>query len=148
MRLPFLLATVVLLALPSHAAEDPVAVRKALMQSVGASAAVSSGLMKEEIPYAPALGKAAIAAIAATAAAYGDYFPEGTENDPRSAAAPTVWSDRAGFEAEIAKLQAAIGAASEGAGREGFAELADFSAAIQPVLGTCRACHETYQVRR
>jgi cytochrome c556 len=135
------------ITIPAIAAQDPVAVRKALMQNVGAAAAVTGGVMKGEIEYSPVVGKAAIAAIAASAAAYGDFFPEGSDSDERSVAHPRIWEDRAGFEAELAKLQTAIDSAVEVAGRDGPPDAATFTAAMEPVLGTCRSCHENFRTR-
>ncbi len=148
--LPIGFAALVALCHPAFAQDDAVAVRKALMDSVAASAAVSGGVMKGEIDYVPAIGKAAIEAINATAQSYGFFFPEGTdgETDSRSTASPKIWTDRAGFDAEIAKLQAAVGAAREAGGKDGPADAAAFAAAIEPVLGTCRSCHEGYRIKR
>lgn len=140
-------AALAIIALPAMANDDPVAVRKALMQNVAAAAGVTGGVMKEEIAYSPVIGKAAIAAIAASAAAYGDYFPEGSDADERSVAAPLIWEDRAAFETELDKLQTAIAGAVEVAGRDGPPDAASFTAAMQPVLGTCRSCHETFRTR-
>ena len=67
------------------AADDPIAVRKALMQGVGGAAGTAGGMMKGEIPYNPVVAKGAIAAINASASAFGDYFPEGTADDERTA---------------------------------------------------------------
>lgn len=145
-RLSIVLGALVAFTLPGIAAEDPVGVRKALMQNVGSAAAVSVGMMRNEIPYSPVVGKAAIASINATAAAYADYFPEGSDMDERSTAHPRVWDDREGFLAELAKLQEAVATATEAAGKDGPADLAAFTGAIQPVLETCRGCHETYRV--
>lgn len=146
-RLFILCGVLVALGLPAIAVDDVVAARKALMSSVGAAAGVSAGVMRGEIDYAPAIGLAAIAAINATATVYGDFFPEGSDGDERSTAAAAVWTDRAGFEAELAKLQADAAAAREAAGREGPPDAEAFAALIQPVLGTCRSCHEGYRVQ-
>jgi cytochrome c556 len=135
------------ITIPAIAAQDPVAVRKALMQNVGAAAAVTGGVMKGELDYSPVVGKAAIAAIAASAAAYGDFFPEGSGADERSEAHPRIWEDRPAFEAELAKLQTAIAAAVEVAGRDGPPDAATFTDAMEPVLGTCRSCHESFRTR-
>ena len=51
-------------ATAAFAADDPIAVRKSLMQANGAAAGLSAGMMKKEIDYSPAAGKAAIAAQA------------------------------------------------------------------------------------
>jgi cytochrome c556 len=138
------------LAAPALAADDAVAVRKALMSSVGAAAAVAGGVLKGEVPYAPVVGKATIAAIYATSQAYPDFFPAGTDSasDDRSAASIKIWEDAAGFAAQIEKFQAAVAAANEAAGRDGPADQAAFGAAMGPVFDTCQSCHEGFRVQR
>lgn len=149
-RLPVLIATLAALAVPAltspvFAADDPVAVRERLMESNAAAAAVSAGIMKDEIPYNPAVGKAAIQTFAATAAAFGSFFPEGSTAD--STASPKIWEDAAGWQAALGKFSAAAEAAVAASGRSGPADKAAFVAAVTPVLGTCNSCHETYRVR-
>ena len=61
--------------------------------------------MKDELAYSPVVGKAVIAAFNATAAAFGDFFPEGSADPARSDASPKIWEDTAGFQAELAKFQ-------------------------------------------
>jgi cytochrome c556 len=135
-------------ALPSVAADDPIAVRKALMASVGASAGVAGGLMKNEIPYNPAVAKAAIASINATANAYGDFFPDGSQTGGNTEASPKIWEDAAGFQAALAKFKGATAAAVEAAGKDGPADLAAFQAAIGPVFDNCKGCHEVFRVMK
>ncbi len=137
-----------MLTQPALSAEDPVATRKALMQNNGAAAALAGGMMKGEIAYSPAAGKAAIAAINATAVTMGDYFPGGSDTDPSTTASPKIWEDMAGFQEEVASLQAATAAALEVSGKAGPADLAAFQEAMGPILGTCRACHEGYRVQK
>jgi cytochrome c556 len=120
--------------------------RQAIMSSVGAAAGLGGGLMKGEIAYSPAAGKAAIAAMRAASLTFGDYFPDGS-NTGDTEAAPAIWDNRAGFDAEIAKFAAATGTAMEAAGRAGPADLDAFKAAMGPVFGTCKSCHEGFRVK-
>ena len=144
-KLPLLIGALAALAIPAFAAEDPIAVRQALMDNNGGAAGVSGAIMKDEIAYAPVVGKAALLAFSATAKAYGDFFPEGTLDPARSAASPKIWEDMAGFQAELAKFQAAAAAGVEAAGKDGPADKAAFAAAVQPVLQSCKSCHEGYR---
>ena len=74
------------------------------------------------------------------AAAIPGMFPAGSEGGE---ALPTVWSDRAGFEAEAAKYKAAADrlAAAAGAG-----DKAAFAAAFGEVRASCASCHAAYKV--
>ena len=68
-------------------------------------------------------------------------FPAGT-NLPTSRALPTVWSDRAGFEARAAAYFAAIQALAQAAqSGDRAAFLTQWAAA----RATCSACHDTYK---
>ena len=135
--LPILIGALAL-ATPGLAADDPIAVRQALMDNNGAAAAVAGGILKDEIPYNPAVAKGVIFALDATAPAYGSFFPEGSVDPARSHASPKIWEDAAGFQAELGKFQAATAAAVAAAGKEGPADKAAFAAAMQPIFGSCK----------
>ena len=81
-RLAFLLAAALpvagLAGLPAGAAEDPIAARETVMEATGAAAGLGGGMLKGELPYSPAAGLAVLSTFAATAATFGDYFPEGS----------------------------------------------------------------------
>lgn len=134
-------------ATAAFAADDPIAVRKALMQSNGAAAGLAAGMMKKEIDYSPAAGKAAIAALHATAEAYGDFFPEGSDMGADTRAAAAIWENPEGWQAELDKFKSVSMAAMEASGRAGPADLEAFQAAVGPILGTCKSCHEKFQTR-
>lgn len=127
-----------------QAADDPISVRKAIMASVGASAGLGGGMMKGNVAYTPAAGKAAIATMWAASLTFGDFFPDGSNaGDTRAAAA--IWGDAAGFQGEIAKFAAATEKAAAASGKDGPADLEAFKAAFGPVLGTCKSCHQGYR---
>jgi cytochrome c556 len=145
--LPVALGILALTALAGHAAEDPIAARKAIMDSNGAAAAVAAGMLKGQIPYSPVVAKSVFAALNSTAHTFGDYFPEGSEDPAKSSAAPKIWEDRPAFEAALGKFSADIAAAMQASGKDGPADQAAFQAAIEPVLGNCRSCHEDFRLK-
>ena len=128
------------------AADDPVATRIALMDANGAATALAGGMLKQQVPYSPAAGKASIMAWHAVAVAAGTFFPPGSEGTGHSKASPKIWEDRAGFEADLAKFQEATDAAVKAAGKDGPPDLASFQKLAQPVMSTCKTCHETYRL--
>ncbi|WP_365770955.1 c-type cytochrome [Roseibium sp.] len=127
-----------------QAADDPIATRQAIMSSVGAAAGLGGGMMKGEVAYSPVAGKAAIAAMNAAASSFGSFFPDGS-NTGNTGATEAVWDNSEGFAAEIAKFSAATEKAMAAAGKAGPADLDAFKAAMGPVFGTCKSCHETYR---
>lgn len=129
---------------PAMAADDPIATRQAIMSSVGAAAGLGGGMMKGEIAYSPAAGKAAIASARAAALTFGDYFPAGSDQG-NTGAAPSIWENADGFAAELAKFADATAKGIEASGKAGPADLEAFKAAMGPIFGTCKSCHETYR---
>lgn len=127
-----------------HASDDPIQSRQAIMASVGAAAGLAGGLMKGDIAYSPAAGKAAIATMYAASVNFGDYFPTGSDTGKTGAAAK-IWDNADGFKAQIAKFAGASENAMTAAGKAGPADLNAFKAAFGPVFGTCKGCHEGYR---
>jgi cytochrome c556 len=145
-RLPILVGALAL-ATSAFAADDPIATRQALMDNNGAAAGLAGGVMKDEVAYSPVVGKAVIEAFSATAHAVGSFFPEGSADPARSKASPKIWEDAAGFQAALEKFGTDVAAAREAAGKDGPADKAAFAAAVQPVLGNCKSCHEAYRLQ-
>lgn len=145
-KLPILLGVVGALSTAAFAADDPIAVRQALMDNNGAAAGLAGAVMKDEVVYSPVIGKAVIEAFSATAHAYGDFFPEGSTDPAKSAASPKVWEDAAGFQAELDKFSANVATARQASGKDGPADKAAFAAAVQPIFGSCKSCHEGYRL--
>ncbi len=127
-----------------HAADDPITTRQDIMSSVGAAAGLGGGMMKGQVEYSPVAGKAAIAAMNAAAVSFGSFFPAGSDQGD-TGALPAIWDNADGFAAELAKFSAATGKAMEASGKDGPADLDAFKAAMGPIFGTCKSCHETYR---
>ena len=135
-----------LAATVAMAANDPIATRKALMDANGAAAGVSAAMLKGDLDYNPAVAKSAIMTLRAVSHSYGTFFPEGSDKGDTKAS-PKIWSDHAGFEAELAKFQADADAAAKAAGKDGPADLDAFKAAVTPVFSHCKTCHQDYRLK-
>lgn len=127
------------------AADDPIAVRQALMQANAASAGAASAMLKGEMDYNPVVAKAAIATFHSTAEAMGDFFPEGS-NVGETRAAPAIWENPDAFRETLAKFRTDAAAAVEASGRDGPADLEAFRLAVMPVFSNCSACHENFRL--
>ncbi len=127
----------------SLAADDPIATRKALMRASGAAAKVSGGMMKGELPFDADVAALALAALNSTAVSVGSFFPEGSEKGDTKAS-PNIWTDMGGFEAAAAKFKQDTAAAVAAKP----ADLDAFKAAMGPVFGNCKGCHEKYQISK
>ena len=122
--------------LPAIAAEDPIAVRQALMDTNGAPRRSPAAMLKDELAYSPAVGKAVLSSLDAVAAAYGDYFPEGTLDPERQRSLAEDLGGRGRLRTRSSPSSGRrAAAASEASGKDGPADKAAFQAAVQPVLG-------------
>ncbi len=126
------------------AGHDPVEQRIALMKANGAAAGVLGKMVQGENPFDAAAALAAITEMRDIAAGFGDLFPEGSETGPNSTANSTIWSDRAGFDAALAKYLADTQAAVDTPPQS----LEELGASFGAIASNCRACHQTYRIPR
>lgn len=129
-----------LLVTAAIAQSDTIAQRKALMDKVGDQTKIGAAMLKGQEAYDPAKA-AAIFKTFADASNFGTLFPAGSDKGDTKAA-PAIWSDRAGFDAEMKKYNDAVAKGAAQGGTE-----AGFKAAFAAVAETCRTCHSTYRLR-
>jgi cytochrome c556 len=129
-------------ALTAVAGDSPQEQRKELMEDVGGSAKKIGKMLKGEAEFDAAVANASLAVWADASKTFGDLFPEGSESGYDTEAKGTIWSDRAGFEAELAKFaenaNAAVAANPQ--------DLEALNAAAGPVFKVCKSCHESYRI--
>ncbi|NNU81210.1 cytochrome c [Halovulum dunhuangense] len=127
-------------------AHDPVALREAKMTTVGQSTQIVGDMLRGNTPFDAAAANAALVAMRDAAQGFGELFPEGTElaGSNKDAAAPAIWENRADFDAEIAKFDAALEAAVAAEPQD----MEALAAAFGPVGQGCRSCHQNYRVER
>jgi cytochrome c556 len=118
----------------------------ALMKGNGkALATVLLPTMKGDKPYAQADIDAALASMADTAAKLPTLYPDSAKGAAPSGdfgPSPAVFTDKAGFAAQIAAFSAAVTAA------KGSVKDADtLKAAMPAITKSCGGCHETYRVK-
>lgn len=122
------------------AQQNPIDARKAMMKANGREAGVVTRMVRGTDPYDAAKVTAAFAVFADTAAKYASLFPDNSkEGDTR--ATPAVWTEKAKFEAELAKFgkDVADGKAKATANLDGLKE------AMGPIGRDCGSCHETFR---
>lgn len=132
----FVAATAVL------AQTDVIAERKALMRGNGAATRVGTQMIRGEVPFDVAKAREVFSGIVAGMDRFPNLFPEGTQTgDTR--AAPTIWTENAGFRAAAAKIMEDAKQAAEST-----TDLASFQANFQRVGANCNSCHEKYRTTR
>ena len=145
MNRSFALFACLFLLLPSLsvlAGESPQEARHESMENVGGAAKKIGKMMKGETEFDAAVANASLNVWAESAATFGNLFPEGSETGHDTEARATIWTDRAGFDEQVAlfaeKADAGVAAHPQ--------DLDALKAAAGPVFKVCKSCHESYRV--
>lgn len=128
----------------AFAGPDPIESRQDLMENNGDAAKVIGGMLKQKTAFDAEAAMEALKVWQKTAMEAGDLFPEGSGIGHDTEAKITIWTDRAGFDKEMADFGSAVDAAI--AAKPDSLEALD--AAAGPVFKTCKGCHEDYRVEK
>jgi cytochrome c556 len=122
------------------AQQDPIAARKDLMKANGRNAGVIVKITKGEEPFDAAKVKAAFDQWDETATKYPTLFPDSSKNG-ETRALPVVWTERAKFDAAIAKFKKDVddNRAKAMSGVDGL------KVALAAVGKNCSDCHEAFR---
>lgn len=137
------LALCLSVALAQAGGHSPIEKRQAAMKTIGGSTKTIGDMLKGSTAFDAAKANAAMAAMQGAMAGFGDYFPEGSES-ATSEAAPAIWTDRAGFDAVLAKFKADIDAGVAAAP----GDQAGVQAAFGQIAANCKTCHQGYRVKK
>lgn len=129
---------------PAIAADEPQVVRQEMMKKVGGATGAMAKMVKGEADFDAAAALAALTTMSEVAAGFGDLFPEGSESGAETEALPAIWTDRAGFDAKLAKFKADADAGVAAAP----ADLDGLKAVFGPITQNCGACHEVYRAKK
>ena len=134
------LVLAVSLSASALAAGDPAKDRQAMMKNVGAATKVAAGMAKGEAPFDAVAAQLALRTMNNAALGVGYLFPEGSETGAETEASPKIWSDRAGFDAALAKFATDTSAT--------VTDLGSFKAAFGAATSNCGSCHKAYRVKK
>lgn len=123
---------------------DPVSLRINIMQNVGGAMGILAGMAKGEIPFDAALAKSAFANMNTAALGFIQQYPEGSNDNPRSSAAPAIWENSDGFSAAVDKFINDTSAAA----KSDFSDEDGLKAVFGSVAGNCKACHQDFRVKQ
>ncbi|MTH97955.1 cytochrome c [Roseibium sp. RKSG952] len=132
---------------PANALDDPVETRQEAMQSAFAAAGLGNAIVSGDIEYSAEDGKMVLRDLVNAARAVGELFPEGSHCGDTGASAD-IWKNRDDFDTKLADFVAAAEQGCKASGETGPLDLEAFKAAYEPVLSTCRPCHEKYRLER
>ena len=140
-RIQLILAALAV-ATSAFADDDPRHERHELMEGVRDAAKPVGQMLRGEAEFDSEQLMQSLMVWKDAAGKFGGMFPEGTETGMDTEAAPTIWTDRAGFDAALEKWAMAVDTAIEAA--------PDTLEAAKPVVGpvfqTCKGCHDDYRI--
>ncbi len=143
MKRLIVVAGALVLGITAAAAQDPIAARKALMKATGQQAGAGGAMIRGEAPFDLAKAKAIFTAFEETASKAPGLFPDNSKEGGETAALPAIWTNKADFDARLAKL----GTDAKSAGAS-VTDLASFKAAFGGIGKDCGGCHELYRVKK
>ena len=118
---------------------DPIATRKGMMKDIGGANRTATEMLDGKQPFDLTKAKAVLMTMSDHAAKMPTLFPDSSKTGD-TAALPTVWDNRADFDAKMTKFSADTTAA---AGK--VTDAASFKAEIGEVRKNCGGCHTTYR---
>jgi len=121
---------------------NPVEQRQAAMKHVGQQMKAASAFTSAATPFDAAKVKALMDGVAGDANRLRDLYPAGSDTDPKTAADPKVWQNKADFDKRLGELARLANAAGATTSTDAF------KPAFSAVGGTCKSCHDIYRKKR
>lgn len=141
-KLVFLLVFSLLFPAAAWALDSVQEQRHDLMEDVGGAAKKIGKMLKEEAPFDADVANQSLKTWMEAPEIFALLFPEGSETGFDTEARSTIWSDREGFNEQLAlfeeKARAAVAAEPK--------DLDSLKAVAGPVFKVCKSCHEDYRV--
>ena len=129
----------------SSAFAGPVEDRKELMKSVVKSVKLAVPMAKGETPFDAAAAAAAMQTINEVPDKFVKLFPAGSDKHEKTEASPKIWQNMTDFVAKGADLKAASAKTKAAAGQ---GQVAFNAAVFGSLVKTCKACHDTYRIKK
>lgn len=128
-------------ATAAYAQTNVIQQRRAAMKAIGEQTDIAASILKGQAPFSVEKAELVFQTYKDKMVGFEKLFPPGSDTGETKATA-AVWSDRAGYDAAIAKFnQAVADNAAKGVTEDGF------KAAFTAVAENCRACHQSYKSR-
>lgn len=130
-------------AAAASADTDAIVKRKKILKSIGDATRPVASILKGNAPFDLVVVEATLAKYSEGAKALPMLFPPDSKVGEDTEAMPAIWDEKAKFEALFAKLDTDSAAASVA-----ITDEATFRAAMPKVLGTCKACHDSFREKK
>ena len=130
------------LASVAVSAGSPVEDRQAIMKHVGQTMKEATAFTSAATPYDAAKVKGLMDGLAADAKKLKSLYPASSASDPKTAADPKVFANKADFDKRLAEMGTLAAAAGKAKDTDSF------KAAFKPVGDTCKSCHDIYRMKK
>jgi cytochrome c556 len=130
------------LACAAVSAGNPVEERQATMKQVGQTMKEANAFTSAATPYDAAKVKGLMDGVAANAKKLKGLYPADSASDPKTAADPKVWQNKADFEKRLAEMGTLATAAGKAKDTDSF------KAAFKSLGETCKSCHDVYRMKK
>jgi len=128
-------------AFAAVSAGNPVEDRQATMKAVGQAMKEGAGV-NSPATFDAAKAKTLMDGVAADAKKLHGLYPAGSDKDPKTAADPKIWDNKADFDKRLTDMATLASTA-------GKATTADaFKPAYAAVGATCKSCHDLYRKKK
>jgi cytochrome c556 len=121
---------------------SPVEQRQAAMKHVGQEMKAAGAYTSASTPFDAAKVKALMDGVAGDAAKLRGLYPAGSDADPKSAADPKIWQNKADFDKRLGELARLAGAAGATTSTDAY------KPAFSAVGATCKSCHDIYRKKK
>lgn len=121
---------------------SPVEQRQAIMKHVGQEMKQAAAFTSPATPFDAAKVKALMDGVAADATKLKGLYPAGSGADPKTAADPKIWTDKADFGKRLGELARLAGAAGAATSTDSY------KPAFAAVGATCKSCHDIYRKKK
>jgi cytochrome c556 len=123
-------------------AGNPVEERQATMKHVGQTVKEAVPFTSPATPFDAAKVKTLMDGLAADAKKLHGLYPAGSGADPKTAADPKIWENKADFDKRLAEM----GTLAAAAGKTTSAET--FKPAFAALGASCKSCHDLYRKKK
>ena len=123
-------------------AGNPMDERQATMKQVGQTMKEASAFTSAQTPFDAAKVKALMGGIAGSAKKLHGLYPAGSGSDPKSAADPKIWENKADFDKRLTEMGALAAAAGKATSTDSF------KPAFSSLGATCKSCHDIYRKKK
>jgi cytochrome c556 len=123
-------------------AGNPMDERQATMKQVGQTMKEASAFGSAQTPFDAAKVKTLMDAVSASAKKLHGLYPAGSGSDPKSAADPKIWENKADFDKRLTEMGTLATAASKTTSTD------TFKPAFSALGATCKSCHDIYRKKK